>query len=38
LLELGGASVIYCEDDVGHKLSSSCFRGMETFFAGIESI
>lgn len=28
-----GAQVTYCEDDVGHKLSASCFRGMEKFFA-----
>jgi phospholipase/carboxylesterase len=27
-----GAQVTYCEDDVGHKLSASCFRGMEKFF------
>jgi len=31
LLE-AGAQVTYCEDDVGHKLSASCFRGMEKFF------
>lgn len=28
-----GAQVTYCEDEVGHKLSASCFRGMEKFFA-----
>jgi phospholipase/carboxylesterase len=28
-----GAQVTYCEDDVGHKLSAACFRGLETFFA-----
>ena len=28
-----GAQVTYCEDDVGHKLSASCFRGLEKFFA-----
>jgi phospholipase/carboxylesterase len=33
-LEQSGARVIYCEDDVGHKLSASCFRGMQAFFAG----
>jgi len=27
-----GAQVTYCEDDVGHKLSASCFRGMGKFF------
>ena len=32
LLQLAGAEVTYCEDDVGHKLSASCFRGMEMFF------
>lgn len=31
LLERAGARVIYCEDDVGHKLGASCFRGMEAF-------
>jgi phospholipase/carboxylesterase len=31
LLE-AGAQVTLCEDDVGHKLSASCFRGLETFF------
>jgi phospholipase/carboxylesterase len=33
LLERAGARVIYCEDDVGHKLGASCFRGMEAFVA-----
>lgn len=36
VLESAGAKVTYCEDDVGHKLSSSCFKGMEAFFAGNE--
>lgn len=27
-----GALVTYCEDDVGHKLSSTCFQGLEKFF------
>lgn len=31
-LEQAGAVVTYCEDDVGHKLSVTCFRGMEAFF------
>ena len=31
LLEQAGAQVSYCEDDVGHKLSLSCFRGLEAF-------
>jgi phospholipase/carboxylesterase len=33
LLEAAGAHVTYCEDDVGHKLSASCFRGLEGFYA-----
>ena len=33
LLETAGANVTYCEDDVGHKLSASCFRGLEKFYA-----
>ena len=28
-----GASVSFCEDDVGHKLSSACFRGLAQFFS-----
>ena len=32
LLEKTGAEVVYCEDDVGHKLSASCFRSMEAFY------
>jgi phospholipase/carboxylesterase len=31
-LERAGAIVQYCEEDVGHKLSASCFRAMEKFF------
>jgi phospholipase/carboxylesterase len=31
--EQAGAQVSYCEDAVGHKLSASCFRSLETFFA-----
>jgi phospholipase/carboxylesterase len=31
-LEKAGASVTYCEDDVGHKLSTKCFHGLEAFF------
>lgn len=34
-LEQAGALVTYCEDDVGHKLSARCFRGMEAFFQRI---
>lgn len=33
LLEMAGANVTYCEDDVGHKLSITCFRGLQAFFA-----
>ena len=36
LLEEAGAQVTYCEEDVGHKLSAPCFRGMESFFAGLD--
>lgn len=32
-LKLSGAEVIYCEEDVGHKLSSGCFRGLDDYFA-----
>jgi phospholipase/carboxylesterase len=32
LLEKAGASVTYCEDKVGHKLSANCFRGLEEFY------
>ena len=31
-LEKAGAKVTYCEDDVGHKLSSKCFHGLEAFY------
>jgi phospholipase/carboxylesterase len=31
-LEQAGAQVTYCEDDVGHKLSAACFRGLQAFF------
>ena len=32
VLETAGARVSYCEDDVGHKLSLTCFKGLEAFF------
>lgn len=32
VLESAGALVTYCEEEVGHKLSAPCFRGMEKFF------
>jgi phospholipase/carboxylesterase len=31
LLELAGAKVTYCEDDVGHKVSLDCLRALEAF-------
>jgi len=31
MLEKAGAQVHYCEDDVGHKLSLTCFKSLETF-------
>lgn len=27
-----GAKVIFCEDDIGHKLSANCFEGINQFF------
>lgn len=32
ILERAGATVNYCEHDVGHKLNAACFRSMEIFF------
>jgi phospholipase/carboxylesterase len=32
-LQHAGADVVYCEDEVGHKLSLSCFSSLEHFFA-----
>ncbi|MFH1185541.1 MAG: alpha/beta fold hydrolase [Chloroflexota bacterium] len=32
LLEEAGANVTLCEDEVGHKVSAGCLRGLETFF------
>lgn len=31
-LEQAAAHITYCEDDVGHKLSAKCFRGLEAFY------
>lgn len=31
-LTRAGAMVSYCEEEVGHKLSATCFNGMESFF------
>lgn len=33
LLEQAGASITYCEDEVGHKLSSNCLRALERYLA-----
>ena len=33
VLEQAGANVTYCEDEVGHKVSSSCMRALERFFS-----
>jgi phospholipase/carboxylesterase len=31
LLEQAGAQITYCEDEVGHKLSSNCLRALERY-------
>ena len=31
-LQQAGADVMYCEDDVGHKLSAGCFASLEAFW------
>jgi len=31
-LESAGGKVTYCEDEVGHKLSANCFKGLGAFF------
>lgn len=33
MLEKAGADVMFCEDEVGHKLSAHCLRALEGFFA-----
>lgn len=33
VFETAGAQVILCSDDVGHKLSANCFRGLAGYFA-----
>jgi phospholipase/carboxylesterase len=35
MLEKAGATVTYCEDDVGHRLSVKCFQGLEAFYQRI---
>jgi hypothetical protein len=32
LLEQAGAQIVYCEAEVGHKVSADCLRALETFF------
>jgi phospholipase/carboxylesterase len=32
LLEKAGAEVMFCEDQVGHKVSAHCLRALESFF------
>ncbi len=32
ILERAGANVTYCEDQVGHKVSVTCLRGLKKFF------
>lgn len=31
LMEQAGAEILYCEDEVGHKLSSNCLRALEDY-------
>jgi len=33
LLEQAGANIIYCEDEVGHKLSKDCLRALEAYLS-----
>lgn len=32
-LKKAEAEVVYCEEDVGHKLSAGCFRGLNEYFS-----
>jgi phospholipase/carboxylesterase len=32
VLKSAGGEVVYCEDEVGHKLSKGCFAGLREFF------
>ncbi len=34
-LEQAGANVTYCEDEVGHKLSTNCFRSLAQFYKNL---
>lgn len=36
ILQKSGAIVTYCEDNVGHKLSTKCFRGLEAFYERVK--
>jgi predicted esterase len=31
ILEQAGAQIIYCEDDVAHKISVNCLRALKQF-------
>jgi phospholipase/carboxylesterase len=33
LLEQAGAQITYCEDEVGHKLSTNCLRSLESYLS-----
>lgn len=33
LLEQAGAAIVYCEDEVGHKLSAACLRALDDYLA-----
>jgi phospholipase/carboxylesterase len=33
LLEQAGAQIIYCEDEVGHKLSANCLHALESYLS-----
>jgi phospholipase/carboxylesterase len=37
ILEQAGAQVTYCEDEVGHKVSATCLRALQKFFADTHS-
>ena len=37
LLEQAGAQVIFCEDEVGHKLSANCLRALESYLSSPNS-
>jgi phospholipase/carboxylesterase len=37
ILEEAGATVTYCEDEVGHKVSVTCLRSLKSFFGDTRS-